>query len=92
MTDPNVDIKWLEKGLKRIEEAVKALEIKLDLYSGHFETKDDARREHERLQIQVDKKAEQSELRTIRAAIFGLGGIVLIAVVNAVLQLIGLTP
>jgi len=91
MNDPNVDIKWLERGLKRIEEAVRVLTLKIDLYNEHFVSRVEAEKEHARLEAQIEKKADASELRTIRTVVFGLVGAVLIAVLNAVLRLIGLT-
>jgi len=109
MTDPDVNIKWLERGLKRIEEAVRVLSIKIDLYNETFVSRADADKEHARfeaqiekkeaeadkeylrLEAQIKKKADASELRTIRTVVFGLVGAVLIAVLNAVLKLIGLT-
>ncbi len=85
MQDKNPDIAWLKKGLERIEHNVNKLSDKLDMYIDRFETKENALLTYQRLEKEIECKADKEKVQKIQKLLDWAVLIVIGAVLTAVL-------
>jgi 5'-deoxynucleotidase YfbR-like HD superfamily hydrolase len=101
MPDQDPNINWLREGIARIEKnaqifatktesAITKLSDKIDMYAAHFQTKDDARDEHARLEALISTKADREDVEKIQETITWMARLIIGAVIFATLSLIGL--
>lgn len=90
MPDTNrTDIEWLKKSQAEIKAEMRggfeSLANKLDLYNDRFETKENAQREYDKLNLEIKSRAVKEDVDEIQSTLVWLNRIVIGAVILAIL-------
>lgn len=82
------EIEWLKESLIRIEKSVNKMSDKFDMYNERFETKANSLRERERLQEQINNKADKEDVSSIQNSLAWITRLIIGLVVTAIIGLV----
>lgn len=82
------DIHYLKEKIDSVDEKVNILGTKIDGYLNLFQLKDDAQREHNRLENMIKEKADREDVQEIKNTFTWVTRLVVGAVIMALMGLV----